>query len=90
MKYVGIFLVVVGVSVAAGYGIFLLGKGFFTNQDIGMPIRVAVPAVVLGLVLWLIAYIKEKFQESAQREAPMIIDNNPQMMDERDMGRGRR
>jgi hypothetical protein len=75
MKYLGIFLIVVGMSVGTGYGIFLLGKGFFTNPDIGMPVRVAVPAVVLGLVLLLIAYIKEKFQTTAQREEPMIKDN---------------
>ncbi len=90
MKYIGIFLIVAGLVIAAGYGIFLLGKGFFTNSNIGIPVRVAVPAVVLGLVLWLIAFIREKFQEAGQREAPIIIDRNMQEMDEREIGRGRR
>ncbi|GEM_PF-6725505 len=90
MKYLGIFLIVVGLVIAAGYGIFLLGKGFFTNSGIGIPVRVAVPAIVVGLALWLVSWIREKFRESSQREAPVIMDRDIQDMDERDLRRERR
>lgn len=91
MKYLGIFLIIVGLVIAAGYGIFLLGKGFFTNTDIGIPFRVAIPVIVVGFVVWLIAFIREKFKDASLREpTEIIMDRNAPEMDDRDLRRGRR
>lgn len=90
MKYLGIFLVVVGIVVAAGYGVFLMGRWFFRESHIAVPFLIAITAVVLGLLIWLVEVIREKFKESAQREAPVIMDRNVQEMDEREIGRDRR
>lgn len=90
MKYLGIFLVVIGVVVAAGYGIFLIARWFYIASGVRWPLLIAITLVVLGLIVWLVDVIREKFREAAQRDVPVIMERNMQEMDDRELGRDRR
>ena len=63
----GGLMVLAGALVVLGYGVYYFSKVFFGSHDIPLPVRVAVPAVVVGFLLVMVAVLLERLR-SGKRE----------------------
>ena len=64
MRLVGAILAVSGAVIVIGYAVYYFFTDFFTNEAIPIAIRVAVPAVAVGLLLLLISIGRERYLAS--------------------------
>ena len=68
MLKVGALLVVGGVAVITGYWIYYAFRHLFALACIPMAIKVAIPVVVAGIIVLLIAVIRDRYQ-AAKKES---------------------
>ena len=60
MRKLGFILMIAGLVVVLGYSIYY----FVIVSDIPLAIRVAVPAMLLGLILLLVSVVRERLEAS--------------------------
>ncbi len=66
MRVLGAFLVVCGSLVAMGYLLYL----FFSEvaESIPLPLKIAIAAAVIGLLLLLMSIVRERYRASKEEE----------------------
>lgn len=72
MLELGAFLILAGLGALLGYAGYYFGRSFFTSDSVPLPVRVAVPAIVVGFLLLLAGVIWERFRRFREREEKEI------------------
>ena len=63
VKQIAWVLVIAGSLVVLGFGAYYSIKDFFSEPDIPIAVKVAIPTVIIGLVLLNIAVLKDRLRE---------------------------
>ena len=63
--WVGGTLAVAGAAALIGYGAYAAGREFFDSDDIPLVVRIAVPAVIAGLLILLATVIVDRLRHRA-------------------------
>ena len=68
VQWTGGTLLVVGVLVFVGYGVYCLSQDFFGSPDVPLPIQVAVPTSVVGILVLLGAVGVERLRRRKREQ----------------------
>lgn len=63
MKMLAWVLVIGGSIVLFGYGTYFSIKDFFSEPDIPIAVKIATPAVIVGVLMLLAAVLKDRLRE---------------------------
>ena len=60
--WIGGALAVAGGLVLVGYAVFYFSRAFFGSPDVPLPVQVAVPAVVGGILILIVTALAERLR----------------------------
>ncbi len=60
--WIGGILVLAGALVLLGYGVYYFSQEFFGAEDVPLAIQVALPAIVVGVVVLVVAVLLERLR----------------------------
>ena len=66
-QWIGGLLIVAGALVLTGYGLFFYFDEFFGAPDVPVPVKVSVPAIIVGMLVLLVVVVLQRIQ-SRKRE----------------------
>ncbi len=72
-QFVGVGLLVLGIVVIAGYGIFM----FAIEEDIPLFIRIGLALVAVGVALVLLSLVKERLRDLKKERQYKSNENKP-------------
>ena len=72
VQWVAGIAIVGGGGLLAAYGIFYASRDFFGSDDIALPIKVALPAVVAGAIALLVVVVIQRLQANEDRKLKEI------------------
>ncbi len=84
MKFIGVVLSTVAITVLVVYSIYFTLADFFNNATVPMIIKVVFPVVIAGMALLLIAAIREKMSGRSRFRSMGANDRASEDMEARD------
>ena len=63
MNRIGWTLVLVGIGLMAGYGLYEAGKALITAEEVSIILKIGIIVLAVGLVLSLIVVIRDRLKE---------------------------
>ena len=76
---IGVWLMIAALAALAGYAVYLAVRDLFTEPDVPLAIRVAVPVVIAGALMLFGAVFVQKIQRRKQEnveEGRVLINNH--------------
>ena len=63
VQWVAAVAILGGGLLLTGYGVFVFAREFFTSDDVALPIKIAVPVVVGGVLALAVVVVVQRLQD---------------------------